>query len=76
MNEPMPSAAPRPAIIGSCITRDIWRECDAPLDDVVVSTSIPNLDPSPSSHWNDSWSCGVVMTRTSLTPASISVESG
>jgi hypothetical protein len=25
----------RTAIIGSCITRDIWRECDIPLEDVL-----------------------------------------
>ena len=35
----------RTAIIGSCITRDIWRECDIALDQVlyVSRTSLPSL---------------------------------
>ncbi len=39
----------RTAIIGSCITRDIWRECDIPLDDVlyVSRTSLPSLVSTP-----------------------------
>lgn len=39
----------RPAIIGSCITRDIWRECDAPLDEVlyISRTSLPSLVSGP-----------------------------
>jgi hypothetical protein len=39
----------RPAVIGSCITRDIWRECDAPLDDVlyISRTSLPSLVSRP-----------------------------
>ena len=36
----------------------------------------PTADPSPSSRWNPSCSCGVVMTSTSRMPASISVDSG
>ena len=39
----------RTAIIGSCITRDIWRECGIPLDDVlyVSRTSLPSLVSTP-----------------------------
>ncbi len=37
---------------------------------------MPNWVPSPSSRVNDGASSGVVMTRTSWMPASISVESG
>lgn len=39
----------RTAIIGSCITRDIWRECDIPLEDVlyISRTSLPSLVSSP-----------------------------
>ena len=37
---------------------------------------MPNCEPSPSSRWKPSASCGVVMMRTSRMPASISVESG
>ena len=37
---------------------------------------MPHALPSPSSWTNWSWSCGVVMTRTSRMPAIISVESG
>ena len=39
----------RTAIIGSCITRDIWRECDIPLDDVlyISRTSLPSLVSEP-----------------------------
>ena len=39
----------RTALIGSCITRDIWRECDVPLDDVlyISRTSLPSLVSTP-----------------------------
>lgn len=39
----------RPAIIGSCITRDIWRECDIALDEVlyISRTSLPSLTSRP-----------------------------
>lgn len=39
----------RTAIIGSCITRDIWRECEVPLDDVlyISRTSLPSLVSRP-----------------------------
>ena len=39
----------RIAIIGSCITRDIWRECDIPLDGVLYAsrTSLPSLVSKP-----------------------------
>ena len=36
----------------------------------------PNCEPSPSRRLNWSWSNGVVMIRTSLIPAIISVDSG
>ncbi len=36
----------------------------------------PNRDPSPSSRSKDCASCGVVITRMSRIPASISVDSG
>ena len=38
--------------------------------------AMPNCEPSPSSRWNDSASWGVVITRMSRIPASISVLSG
>jgi hypothetical protein len=39
----------RTAIIGSCITRDIWRECGVPLDEVlyISRTSLPSLVSRP-----------------------------
>jgi hypothetical protein len=40
------------------------------------SRLMPNCEPSPSSRWNAGWSSGVVMTRTSRMPASMSVVSG
>src|SRR5918997_1815202 len=38
----------------------------------VYSIDTPNCEPSPSSRWNCSASCGVVMTRMSRMPARIS----
>lgn len=39
----------RVAIIGSCITRDIWRECGLPLDDLlfISRASLPSLVSPP-----------------------------
>ena len=37
---------------------------------------MPNAEPSPSSRSNAAASCGVVITRTSRMPASMSVDSG
>ena len=39
----------RVAIIGSCITRDIWRECDLALDNVlyISRSSLPSLTSGP-----------------------------
>ncbi len=39
----------RPAIIGSCITRDVWRECNAPFGDVlyIARTSLASLTSAP-----------------------------
>lgn len=39
----------RVAIIGSCITRDVWRECDLPVDDLlfISRASLPSLTSAP-----------------------------
>jgi hypothetical protein len=72
--------SPRTRAAGSVPTKSApsTNACASPFGSActVYEIEMPNWEPSPSSRWNCSASCGVVMTSTSRMPARMSVDSG